>query len=545
MSFDINLIRKIHLMNREAHENARLYFHSSPMAVSESSIVLPGKKKFNFKICYDIKDLFVIGANTHSSLLMTGGTDTGKTTLAKLMMNSLFGEEDKGWHRIDVNTDFGKDVYTDVDFGVIADGKKMSEGFYRAAPYLSLPGLIADEMNRGLAKMVNILLHVFEKDISMPDGTRAKIGVKVNGDNGENYQFQVAAINEGDEYAGTFEIDKALRRRTIMEIPMDLLSLTPYDRYLIKSQGQRHIPLINNNSHLEDILDIYRHIKDIPVHPAAEMFIAYLEAFDFCKNSLSGEKGGVTKRAGSVRHICAQPVGGMASRDDSEFESVMSSENNGYPAAGCEFLKAFSNELCPYITGLTPGISENLLIVARGFALLRGTKFAEMAAGFLEDKPEIPLSYSIPDFSLFQKALSQYAGTDSSKEDIAKKSAEKYFSNLEVEVEDIESALGFVAYSKIGISHPWVIKHYQGNKLEAIKNFSKEAKLKFMEGIAREDFADMDRLLRGELSGEEIREMEHYCARENPWLMRVILPYIQQRKMPEQASMEKMEKFYR
>ena len=158
MSMSIDIAKKLAKLNKTMHENAKEYYHSRPIASSETNIILPDKTRYHFKIEYDLKDLFTIAAITHSSMLLTGGTDTGKTALSKLAMNAFFGLEDQGWHRIDVDNDFGKDTYTDVDFGNISDGKKMSEGLYDAQPWLMLPGLIADEINRAPPKVQSALL---------------------------------------------------------------------------------------------------------------------------------------------------------------------------------------------------------------------------------------------------------------------------------------------------------------------------------------------------------------------------------------------------
>ena len=195
MGLDKEIIRYAHEINQLLHDNSSQYIHTRPVVASESSLVLPGMVKHPFRVTYDLKDLLTIGALTESSILMTGGTDLGKTTLALLAMNSLFGKEEHGWHKIDLDRDFGKDVYSKVDFSALTEGKTTEE-LYKATNFLYLPGLILDEINRLHAKLGNKLLHFFDKDIALPNGQRVKLGVSL--DNGKTYQFQIAAINEGD-----------------------------------------------------------------------------------------------------------------------------------------------------------------------------------------------------------------------------------------------------------------------------------------------------------------------------------------------------------
>ena len=113
------------------HKDTSQYYHSRPLVSSRSDLNLHDETKHSFNVIYDLRDLFLLGAITQGSMLMTGGTDVGKTTIAKLAMNSFLGGEEKGWHGIDIDTDFGKDAYTDVDFGAMKEGKKLSDGMYK------------------------------------------------------------------------------------------------------------------------------------------------------------------------------------------------------------------------------------------------------------------------------------------------------------------------------------------------------------------------------------------------------------------------------
>jgi len=521
MSIRKDVVKKAHLLNRILHENSEQYFHSRPMASSRSAIVIPEKKeKHLFNVSYDIKDLLSIAALTQSSVLMTGGTDTGKTTLARLAMNGLLGKEEEGWHRIDVDNDFGKDAYTDVNFGVIVDGKKQSDGLIQASPYLFLPGLIADEINRAHPSIINKLLHIMDKDISLPNGERVKIGCSVGG---IKYQFQIAAINEGADYSGTFGIDRALRRRTIIEIPMDIFPPTPFDRLCVQKYGRKETVLKNSKSNIEDIVDIYKEIEsNLKLHTVAEMFTNYLAAFDFCSYSLSGEKGAVQSKNGSVRHICAgKPIqiGDLPTGDE------------GDGGIGCFFLRTFENELCPYVRGISSGITKNLIAVSRGFALLRATKFVELADGVVNGENKKALSYSINNPDEFRASLKSYVGMPVEGRDLVNAAVDKYITNLEVELCDVESALGFVGYSKLGISDPWVLKYYQGNRYEAVRNFSRVARDKFEEGLARTELANLEAVLSGQGSPNDIDNIRKYCNKENPWLWRVLEPYVQNREI--------------
>ena len=310
----------------------------------------------------------------------------------------------------------------------------------------------------------------------------------------------------------------------MIEIPTDIFTLTSYDRLFIQKQGKKEIELRNTRNNIEQILRIHQQLEaNLTLHPLAEMFVAYLEAFDFCKNSLTGEKMGVASRNDSVRHICTQPVqlGGVAVAGGS---------------IGCEFLKMFDNDLCPYVRGLTPGVSKNLRSVAKGFALLRATKFVEMMVGYLNQQWEQPLSYAIKAPEQFTASLQKYTGETATGETLIRSTLDKYLSRVEVEKEDIQAALGFVGYSKIGLASLWTEKHYQGNKFEAVRTFCREADTKFKEGLERPELQNIASLLEGQGTPEELGKVKAYCEQHNPWLWRVLSPYLIKEQAREQRQ---------
>lgn len=301
-----------------------------------------------------------------------------------------------------------------------------------------------------------------------------------------------------------------------MEIPMDRFPLTDLDRRLMKEQGSKKIELKNNQNNLEKVLMVYQAIDALPLHPTAELFHAYLEAFDYCRNSPSGEKGEVPEKNGSRRHICDQPI------------EIGGQQVSGDAAMSCTFLKKFVNDMCPHVRALSPGVARNLSNVARGFALVRATKFVEMLSGYLAGEYEQNLSYEISEPDKFTDSLQRYTGKiNFAGMDLARAAADKYIGELEVEVADIESAVPFVGFSKIGLSFPWVAKAHQGSRFESITSFVKQAKGKFEEGLAIEQLTDLEEVLRGNVSQNTIKEIKEYCDFDNPWLWKVLRNYLE------------------
>jgi len=511
---NLEIVKKTHIIKDDVQTGTSSYFHSIPIAVSKSKIVLKGKALSSicsFNIIYGLKDLLLIGALTENPVLMTGGTDLGKTTLARLMMTSLFGKEEKGWHRLDFDLDFGKDAYTDVNSTFFHESGKSLKDLYSLHKWMQLPGFIADELNGAHPKIARKALHIIkEKDITLSDGRRVKIGQILP--DGSTYQFQIATINEGKEYSGTFDLDKALRRRTTIEIPLDIFRPSALDRLLLqKFQGVNGFEGMDK---FDQIIEIFNSIKDIKIHPVTELFISYLQAFDYCKYSLTGEKSSIESKNGSVHHVCTQAV-------------KVGSDTIG--DMGCIFLRTFHNNLCSEVRGITPGVSKNLISVSKGFALLRSVKFVEMMEGMINNNKEENLSYSISDLTVLTESLKSYVGKDVTGEVLAKLSIQKYIENLEVEHEDIISAMCFVLYSKIGLSPAWVTKYYQGNKFEAVSNFCNQADIHFREGLARPELDNLSAIIQNgpDILQSDFVKIKDYCLTDNPWLWIALSPYFE------------------
>ncbi|OFZ65780.1 MAG: hypothetical protein A2328_10355 [Bdellovibrionales bacterium RIFOXYB2_FULL_36_6] len=113
-----------------------------------------------------------------------------------------------------------------------------------------------------------------------------------------------------------------------------------------------------------------------------------------------------------------------------------------------------------------------------------------------------------------------------SRIDLAKAAVEKYISGLEIEIADITSAMKFVGFSKTKISKAYVEKFYQGNKGAALDNFVNGARIKFEEGLAKPELQNLAKVLSGKSTTDELKRIKAYCDDENPWLWRVISPYI-------------------
>lgn len=478
---DTKTLEAIRQMGASVRQVGEGFYNSSSIAGSDPHTGEP--------VRYDLLDILLAGAITESSVLLTGRTDSGKTDLAKIVMTALFGAEAEGWHRLDMDIDFGRDDYMDVDFGVVRDGKKISEGMYAALPFLRLPGLIVDEWNRAPPKIANKMIHFFDKDIKIGGGLRVKVGYQYGdgqSSDGRRYFFLVAAINEGEEYEGTFPIDKAARRRAVIEVPMDNFAPIIEDRLRI-SEGRtgrlelRAEPSITLEQRVKQLLAIKSEVEQVPVDSSAKLFLLYLQSMDHCVRSQTLSKLGVN----FSEAICTKPGPGQ-----------MSAAAAGQPTTGggaCHFY-TFNSGMCPAVRAISEGTSINLLRVARGFAALRAAKSSGSGAG-----------------------AGDAAG------------------NVEVVVypEDLMVAFPLVAYSKLGLSQPWVDKQFQGSLWLAINSVLGEARRKY-ERAHTALAQQIDSLVKGELSADGLQAMLDYCAKDDPWFMNSLVPLLSRSRNGEE-----------
>ena len=500
---DKDTVKKTHELLHQVHRYTKQYYHSVTLCNRKRTDKIFGPLCFE----YTLKDLLLIGALTESPVLLTGGTDLGKTTLARLFNNSLFGKEEVGWHRLDFDLDFGKDSYTNIKSDFFQESGQTLDDLYSAHKWLMLPGFIADELNGAHPKIIRKALHIFkEKDITLPNATRVKIGTPIG--MGHTYQFQIATINEGLGYDGTFSLDKALRRRTTIEIPMDIFKPSPYDRLALQQNKKRALSLENDISYLEDVLCVYRAINSqLSIGSEAEMYLSFLESFEYCANSITGNKDSLISNNGTIDHICSAPPTG----------ELLNSE------AACRYLKIFPKSLCPNVRGITPGISEDLIMVSKGFALLRAVKFVELVHAAKTNNTFFLNNAGIKSSEKFIELCKSYS---KNSKDFYKGAIDQYIENLEVDYLDIINAAPFVGYSKIGITEPWVFKNFQGNKFEALKFFIDEATKKYKEGLQKIVVqAQPNNTSIRDISPEDLQDVLRYCEDSNPWMGRVIEPY--------------------
>ena len=474
------------------------FYNSTTLAEAETAF--PGK------IRYDIFDIQLAAGITASPVLFTGHTDKGKTDLAKIMMTALLGNEDEQWHRVDVDLDFGKETYLDTQFDAITEGKS-SQSLYEILPFLTFPGLILDELNRAPPKIINKILHFYDNDIHLPNGKRLKTGLRKRD---LQYQFIVAAINEGEEYLGTFGIDKALRRRTLVEIPMDCFPPTEDDKLQITRNRRNALQITKGEGMLEEVLALYSMSKNIPVSAEPEHFKLFLQSMSKCLKSETGIKEGI------------------------EFGEHLCTKGNETQAGSCHAYALYPNNMCSMVTGISEGVGINMDRLAAGLAMVRAMKVVQELGYYLKmayvlkngNMKEVGKKMRISqEKSVFEEHMKHYVKKKNvAGEDLAAAYIDNYISRLRIEPCDYIALFPFVCYSKIGLNKAWISKNYQGSRFKALVDIA-EGCYEHVHGFSQ-DFPKFTNLIHGNKVNLGDIEAIEKDVKDNPWMKASLEPYI-------------------
>ena len=204
---NIDLISHVMELQQELNEYiSGLYYNSQPV------ITLSTPKG---PIQFSLSDIVLIAAMTQANILLWGSSGTGKTYLAELIAGFLFGSE--GYTRKDITPDMNEQDFMDIDFGAIKAGKKLKEAML-ADDLFNRSCLIIDEANRAPPVIQNRLMQILENNIDLKSKT-IKAGPVLA--SGTNYHLNILTLNFGSEYAGTSAVDRALRDRITLDVPID------------------------------------------------------------------------------------------------------------------------------------------------------------------------------------------------------------------------------------------------------------------------------------------------------------------------------------
>jgi MoxR-like ATPase len=281
-----------------------------------------------------IKDLLVICAVARTNVIITGATRTGKTALTTGVLYALFGSDNVAYLSLDAG--FDENRFRNINF------EKMKGSTLKDASEptkaVTGPAVIFDEMNRAPEQVTNIL-HPWlaGNEIVFNGGKGVVPGVTMP--HGGTYQFCVAIANVGNDYSGTFAMDRAAINRFPVEIPIDHFPRTDNDRleFLRNTSFRERISCAGNR---EAVLELAERKMEIKLDPAAENLLVRLMRQDQCIKSPDGVK------------------------------SVMTTFRPGATCSGCH---AYANDMnmCGNVWAPGEGTVAKIADLARAYALVR------------------------------------------------------------------------------------------------------------------------------------------------------------------------------
>ncbi|MBD3185932.1 AAA domain-containing protein [Candidatus Bathyarchaeota archaeon] len=399
-----------------------------------------------------LQDLLLIGAITQSSLLLSGSSGSGKTYLAELVLERLFGPA--GFTRKNITPDMNEQDFMDIDFGAIKAGKRLKDALL-ADELFNRPSLIIDEANRAPPIIQNRLMQVLENNIDLKSKT-FRAGKLL--EDGSHYQWIILTLNLGAEYAGTSAIDRALKDRITIDIPIDNFPPTIDDQIRMiraksirkpgpsspeetgsKSPAGELVDVKGNLS--EDVFEIYQHVEDVQLNLDAEALLLYLSFCSGCVKSPTRSKYGVT------------------------FSPTYCKEQQ------CKYARNPPlKDFCPFIFSPSNRVLRKVVLVAKGL-------------------------YLVKQAVLFNRLLK--------KDEADAKAFLMQNPNREVGINEIIEIAPFILHSKIAMNRELVVNKFNGNTFLAIKHV-----LKVINGQLNKFMKEILPALVQEMRGESLNQKD-------------------------------------
>jgi hypothetical protein len=268
--------------------------NSSPLLHVPDSTQGADGAPLNFDVPLTLRAACLMGITAQSPVLITGTTRMGKTLIVELLANCVFGPLDEGYYKLVVNRGVTIEECIDID-GEKLRSTSMSEAI-SPAPWLELPVKIIDECNRAPAQLLNLLLHVVDKDGPSFHSQRLPVGTPYTC-NGQikRYSQSFSTMNnamtalEKTQYAGVFPVDRAYLERNILVFNVDCVPTNATDTAQMLEECSARPELRRYDSMLEAVLRVYESIDSlIPRSALASLFQNFISGMSNCIRTKNG-----------------------------------------------------------------------------------------------------------------------------------------------------------------------------------------------------------------------------------------------------------------
>jgi hypothetical protein len=441
-------------------------------------------------------DLLLVAILSQVHTLVTGPTGCGKTDLVRLVCQGVFGKD--GWFLLRLNPHLTEETFANLDMRKLADG--VMRDAIAPAPFLSLPCTVLDEINRTPAALTNILLGFCDGRIELKCGMKYEVGysaertqrsAKVCSGNHQdvqcqdtNYHFVIGTMNEGKEYAGTFDLDPALHRRFTLQIPFGELRPTPRDLVNIVENRTGNAQPADYGNLVDGVVRINRMVLKLPLDPLATVYLIYLGNVGRCPYSPTG-----FHPEQPSQELCAK--------------------------AECRIQK-IANAFCPSASGFSEGLLIFLKRAACGLAALRAARTVKAVCNAFEEGKTDQIEQ-------FKETLGIQAGRGKLREAVIA----RYLEAVTVGVADIKALTPFVAMGgKVRIAEEYVAKHFAGSQLLAMREYLRLT-YSAVENFFRQHQSLIQQLATGNGAMEKLKQrLEHAERFNNPAIRHAIEPLL-------------------
>lgn len=471
------LIREVERLENRIHEACSGYLnrtsvvHLSDQRHGENGVVL------GWLLGLDLKDIMLLAAICQAPLDFRGRSDCGKTALAELGLNALFGPSGEQWWRAEISHGMSVDDLLDIDLKQLAKSK-LSEAI-SPAPWLSYPARLLDEINRAPAKLNNILLHIVDgSGLHVRGNLYIPVGLPYTLDGEEKrYSFTIATANQcNEDYDGVFAEDAAMLRRIVLSICLDDIPPSTDDVAQLLRHRRPKIQFPHCSSMTDSVLTVYESLSEaIPVSPLGHLFLHYLSGLGICVRTRSGRL-----------HV----------------------ERKADTCDGCHLRKA--HRYCGRVGGLSEGLLLWTKDIATAIAALRAVKV-------LHRVRQDCLEESVGQLQLFMDS-------EATGEKLLEAFRAKYIDALAVTGEDIVAAYSLVAPNHVYCDKHWLAgqENYENSQAYAFADVAATswASMQAMLRTHKNLFADLAAL--GELSPGNQTEVEALVTTEDAAMLSVI-----------------------
>jgi MoxR-like ATPase len=496
---DIEVLARLHQRVRLA---SRDFYNSSALASYPDPLLghVFGDMQFT------IIDIIQAAIITQTHVLLVGDTGTAKTDVLRMAATAAFGDQ---WFLLRLNPHLDEQTFADVDYKKLysqTDGSSVRECI-RPCAFLNNPLLVLDEVNRTPAALTNILLGYMDGTIELKFGIKQEVGYAYTGRDGQprRYSLVVGTMNDGEEFEGTFGMDRALRNRFTLTIPLDSCRPTNGDlaNVLLRRTGRAYIPPMA--SMIDEVVAISDRLEELPVDDLASLYLLYLANLDRCPNMPGGFKNRRRNPEVCMRNECR-----------------VFKQADGF---------------CAYASATGLRVSIFLKRAATGLAALRAARTLRQVKDACDGSMGADAGTTL-------EALQSFSGCRARGPLLHEAVVKRYLSRLSVSVDEILALLPMAAGGKMCLAEEFVSKRTGGDGWQALRLYGTET-YAWLEAFFRDNGAIFEELPKGNGAVASLRErLSHAEKFTDPFIRHVLEPFldkIEQRRLPEQIS-EDMER---